>query len=64
MIQELIKAQSDTIDVLKENLKHERELKQVYKEHLEKLQTQLDHSMDLLNRSLEIIKQYKTIVEQ
>jgi hypothetical protein len=56
---ELIKTQSEQIDMLKDMLYNQKEMTQVYKDHCKVLQQQVDEALELINRSQDIIKQYQ-----
>ena len=56
---ELIKTQSEQIDMLKDMLYNQKEMTQVYKDHCKALQQQVDEALELISRSQAIVKQYQ-----
>lgn len=60
-LQELIKAQQEQIDILKELLVNQKVLTETYKEHCQTLQKQVDEALDLVSRSQKIIEFYQNL---
>lgn len=57
VVEEIIKTQNEQIELLKERVKTEQELTQVYKENTIELKQQIEKLFKLLEESIEINKQ-------
>jgi len=57
MSAELIKAQREQIEMLKELIEHKDNMIAIYKEHVEVVQQQFDNAIKILDESIKINKQ-------